>query len=36
MENNIKIDIEGIVWDVVDWIHLAQIRDEIGLFLTWQ
>jgi len=31
MENNIKIDVEGIVRDV-DWIHLAHIRDEVGLF----
>jgi hypothetical protein len=32
MENNIKMDIKGIVWVDVDWIHLAQSRDEAGLF----
>jgi hypothetical protein len=25
-ENNIKVDIQEIVWDGVDWIHLAQVR----------
>jgi hypothetical protein len=27
-ENNIRIDLREIVWEVVDWIHLAQGRDQ--------
>jgi hypothetical protein len=27
-----KIYIKGLVWDVVDWIYLAQNRDEVGMF----
>jgi hypothetical protein len=26
-EDKIKMDLEEIVWSVVDWIHLAQDRD---------
>jgi len=26
-EDNIRIDLGEIVWEVVDWIHLAQDRD---------
>jgi hypothetical protein len=27
-EDNIKIDLKGIVWYGVEWIHLAQDRDQ--------
>jgi hypothetical protein len=27
-ENNIKMDLKVIGWEDVDWIHLAQIRDQ--------
>jgi hypothetical protein len=27
-EDNIKIDLRGIGWDVMDWIDLAQDRDQ--------
>jgi hypothetical protein len=27
-EDNIKMDIRGIVWNIVDWIHIAQNRDQ--------
>jgi hypothetical protein len=27
-EDNIRMDIGGIGWKVVDWIHLAQNRDK--------
>jgi hypothetical protein len=27
-EDNIKIDFREIGWEVVDWIHLAQDRDQ--------
>jgi hypothetical protein len=27
-ENIIIMDIRGIVWGIVDWIHLAQVRDK--------
>jgi hypothetical protein len=27
-ENNNRIDIREIVWEVVDWMHLAQDRDQ--------
>jgi hypothetical protein len=27
-EDNIRIDLREIVWEVVDWIHLAQDRDQ--------
>jgi hypothetical protein len=27
-EDNIKMDLRDIVWDGVDWIHLAQNRDQ--------
>jgi hypothetical protein len=27
-ENNIKIDFEGTEWVIMDWIHLAQDRDQ--------
>jgi hypothetical protein len=26
--DNIKIDLRGIRWDNMDWIHLAQDRDQ--------
>jgi hypothetical protein len=26
--NNIRMDLRKIVWEGVDWIHLAQDRDE--------
>jgi hypothetical protein len=26
--DNIKMDLRGIVWNVVDWIDMAQIRDQ--------
>jgi hypothetical protein len=26
-ENNIKMDLEEVIWDGVDWIHFAQHRD---------
>jgi hypothetical protein len=26
-DDNIRIDLRGIVWEGVDWIHLAQDRD---------
>jgi hypothetical protein len=28
LEDNIKMDIRQIVWDGVDWINLAQDRDQ--------
>jgi len=27
-KDNIKVDLKGISWDSVDWIHLAQDRDQ--------
>jgi hypothetical protein len=30
-ENNIKMELREIVWGVMDWIHLAQDRDETTL-----
>jgi hypothetical protein len=27
-EDNMKIDLRGIRWDGMDWIHLAQDRDQ--------
>jgi hypothetical protein len=27
-ENNIRMDLRGIGWEIVDWIHLAQNRDQ--------
>jgi hypothetical protein len=27
-EYNIKIDFRGIVWDGIDWIHLAENREK--------
>jgi hypothetical protein len=26
-DNNIKVDVKEIVWEGVDWFHLAQTRD---------
>jgi hypothetical protein len=26
-ENNVKIDLREIVWEGVDWIHMAQVKD---------
>jgi hypothetical protein len=28
--NNIRTNLRGIVWDIVDWIHLAQDRGLAG------
>jgi len=28
LEDNIKIDLKEIVWDGVDWINLAWLREE--------
>jgi hypothetical protein len=28
MEDNIKTDLRKIVWECVDWIHLAQDKDQ--------
>jgi len=28
MEDNIKMDIREISWKVVDWMHLAQDKDQ--------
>ena len=27
-KDNIKVDLKGIRWDSMDWIHLAQDRDQ--------
>jgi hypothetical protein len=27
-ENNVRMDLREIVWEGVDWIHLAQNRDQ--------
>jgi hypothetical protein len=27
-EDNIKMDLRGIRWDSMDWIHLAEDRDQ--------
>jgi hypothetical protein len=32
-EANIKTDLEGIGWEGVDWIHLAQARDRQKAFV---
>jgi hypothetical protein len=26
-EDNIRIDIREIKWEIVDWMHLAEVRD---------
>jgi len=28
MEDNIRIDVREIRWEVVDWMHLAEDRDQ--------
>jgi hypothetical protein len=28
LEDNIKMDLREIGWEVVDWMHLAQVRDQ--------
>jgi hypothetical protein len=28
MGDNIRMDLEEIGWEVVDWMHLAQVRDQ--------
>jgi hypothetical protein len=33
-EDNIKIDLRGIEWGSMDFIHLAQDRDHGGLLCT--
>jgi hypothetical protein len=32
-EDNIKFDLRGIGWEVVDWIHLAQDRDKWRVYV---
>jgi hypothetical protein len=29
-EGNNKMDIKQIVWEIVEWIHLAQVGDVVG------
>jgi len=29
-EDNIRMDLREIEWEIVDWIHLAQLRIGIG------
>jgi hypothetical protein len=33
-EDNIKIDLRKIGWEDVDWIHLAQDREDYRAFVT--
>jgi hypothetical protein len=33
--DNFKMDLRGIGWDGIDWIDLAQNRNQGGLLLTW-
>jgi hypothetical protein len=33
-ENNIKMDLRKIVWEVVHWMHLAQDRDQWGAIVN--
>jgi hypothetical protein len=33
-ENNIKMGLEGLVWDVVDWIDLAQDMDQYWVLVN--
>jgi len=35
MENNSRMDIWKTAWEVVDWMHLAQDRDNGGPLWTW-
>jgi hypothetical protein len=28
-EDNIRMDLREIVWEVVDWIHLGHVRDQL-------
>jgi dTDP-D-glucose 4,6-dehydratase len=28
LEDNICVDLRGMGWEVVDWIHLAKVRDQ--------
>jgi len=35
LEDNIRIDLRAILWQGVDWIHLAQYREQrLGLVKT--
>ena len=31
-EDNIKTDLQKVVWEILDWINLAQGRDSCRLF----
>jgi len=33
-EDNIRMDLREIVWEVVDWIHLAQGRDHCQVLVN--
>jgi hypothetical protein len=33
-EGNIKKDLRGNEWEIVDWIHLAQVRDQFRAVLN--
>jgi hypothetical protein len=28
MEDNIRMDLRQIIWKLMNWIHLAQVRDQ--------
>jgi hypothetical protein len=30
-DNNIRMDLMEVGWEFVDWIHLAQERDQLGI-----
>jgi hypothetical protein len=34
MENNIKIILRAIVWEDVDWIHLARDRSQLSVVVN--
>jgi hypothetical protein len=34
-DHNIKINLGGIGWDTMDWIDLAQDRDQWRALVTW-
>jgi hypothetical protein len=33
-EDNIKVDLKEICWEGVDWIHLAEDRDQLCAFVN--
>jgi len=35
MEDNIRMDPREVGWECVDWIHLAQDRDQWSYLLTY-